>query len=63
MKDQEQSFWRTLPGIVTAVGTLVGALAALLTALYTAEIIGSKGKSGEPTAMTEPAAHDRSVPE
>jgi hypothetical protein len=37
---QKPSFWKTLPGIITAIATLVGAVAALITALYGAKIIG-----------------------
>ncbi|CAK8715944.1 Formylglycine-generating enzyme, required for sulfatase activity, contains SUMF1/FGE domain [Candidatus Electrothrix laxa] len=37
---QEPSFWETIPGIITAIGTLLGGAAALITALYTVNIIG-----------------------
>jgi hypothetical protein len=39
-----ESFWKTLPGILTGLAGLVGAVAALTTALYTAGIIGGGGK-------------------
>jgi hypothetical protein len=34
MADGKDSFWQTLPGILTAVAGVIGALAALLTALH-----------------------------
>ncbi|MCI5220111.1 MAG: FKBP-type peptidyl-prolyl cis-trans isomerase [Candidatus Electrothrix sp. LOE2] len=37
---QNPSFWETLPGVGTAIGTLLGGAAALITALYTMNIIG-----------------------
>ena len=39
-----ESFWKTLPGILTGLAGLVGAVAALTTALYTAGIIGGRAK-------------------
>ncbi len=41
-----ESFWKTLPGILTGLAGLVGAVAALTTALYTAGIIGGRAKGG-----------------
>lgn len=52
-EEKKPSFWETLPGIITAVGTLLGACAALIIALYTAGIIGSGEKSGESNVVTE----------
>ncbi|MCI5158113.1 MAG: DUF1566 domain-containing protein [Candidatus Electrothrix sp. AUS1_2] len=38
---RKPSFWKTIPGIITAIGTLLGGAAALITALYTVHIIGT----------------------
>ena len=37
-----QSFWTTLPGVLTAVGGLIAGIAALLTALVSAGVLGGK---------------------
>ena len=41
MEEKEAtSFWKTAPGVMTALGTLIAACAGLLTALYTTGVIG-----------------------
>lgn len=60
---KKQSFWGTLPGIVTAVGTLLAACAALLTALYTADMIGQGGNGREPSIAAERNANSQRSPE
>lgn len=39
------SFWRTAPGILTAIGGLLGASAALITILVTLGVFGSGGET------------------
>lgn len=56
---EETSFWKTAPGVITAISGLFGSIAALVTALYGAGFIGGKEpKPKEPDArapvVTEP---------
>jgi hypothetical protein len=44
-----QSFWSTLPGVLTAVGGIIAGIAALLTALVSAGVLG-----GRPTPIPVP---------
>lgn len=51
---EEQSFWTTVPGILTGIGGVIGAGAALVTALYSAGIIGNRAtKNATPGVQTE----------
>ncbi|MCI5126262.1 MAG: formylglycine-generating enzyme family protein [Candidatus Electrothrix sp. AR5] len=46
---EKTSFWETIPGIITAIGTLLAGSAALITALYSAEIIGPARSGTSPS--------------
>jgi len=52
------SFWTTLPGVLTAVGTAVGAAATLVTAIYAAgAVVPAKPEANPPGAVNRaPAA-------
>jgi hypothetical protein len=51
---EEQSFWTTVPGILTRIGGVIGAGAALVTALYSAGIIGNRAtNNATPGVQTE----------
>lgn len=52
---QKQSFWTTLPGILTATSTLIASIGGLIGALFAAGIIG--GDDGaQPNAQVLPTA-------
>jgi protein-disulfide isomerase len=51
---QKPSFWETVPGIITAIGTLIMAVAALITALYSAKLIGYD--SGSDAVLPSPVS-------
>lgn len=61
---EETSFWKTAPGVLTALSGLLGSIAALLTALYTTGFIG--GKEPKPKEPDAPAPvvtdHEKSAP-
>jgi tetratricopeptide (TPR) repeat protein len=44
----QKSFWVTLPGVLTAIGTFIGAITALLVALNSMGLIG--GSQSDPTS-------------
>lgn len=50
----ERSFWRTMPGAVTAVATLLGSMAAVLTAMYSVGWIGPIEPPREQTTGANP---------
>lgn len=54
-ESQKQSFWSTLPGIVTAVAGLVSAAGVLIGSLVAAGVIGGGGETGSAAAQTTPA--------
>lgn len=58
---EKTSFWKTLPGIATAIAGLLGGIAALLTALIATGVIGpplAQRDTGEP-AMSPREAVER----
>ncbi|MCJ2188687.1 hypothetical protein [Novosphingobium beihaiensis] len=65
------SFWKTLPGIITATTTLVAALTALISGLNSAGLLGSHGGSlkatengkAVETASAAPPDHDTGLKE
>ncbi|MCI5164142.1 MAG: hypothetical protein D3917_19435 [Candidatus Electrothrix sp. AX5] len=68
MPDERQrpSFWKTIPGIITAIGTLIGAVAALITALYTVNVIGYDSEKDADESMQKvviSAGGDKKFPE
>ena len=60
-----QSFWSTLPGVLTAVGGLIAGAAALLTALVSAGVLGNKPTSSPVPVVvaTAPPTATAFVPE
>ena len=52
-----QSFWTTLPGVLTAVGGMIAGIAALLTALVSAGVLG-----GRPTPIPVPIVVATALP-
>lgn len=60
-QNSKQSFWTTLPGILTGCATMITAIATLIGALYTASIIrGKQDPTPTPiTAITESAPNTR----
>lgn len=54
-ENQEQSFWSTLPGIVTAVAALVSAAGVLIGSLAAVGVIGGDDGGGSGSAQTNPA--------
>jgi hypothetical protein len=48
----KKSFWTTLPGILTGIGTLAAAIAALITALWQTGVIGA-GTAEDPQLLLE----------
>lgn len=51
-KESKQSFWSTIPGMLTAIGAIIGSSAGLITAMYSAGIIGNKNKPPTNTNQT-----------
>jgi hypothetical protein len=52
MSRDSGSFWTTLPGILTGIGTLLGAVAGVIGVLWQAGLIGEHADS-RPTAVVE----------
>jgi hypothetical protein len=59
--DEKQSFWTTLPGIITAITGLVVAITGLVTALGENGIIGSRLNGPTPTAFATATPVDEDV--
>lgn len=51
-EETKPSFWKTLPGIITAIAALLGAIATLFTTLYTSGVIGNKKETGSAQVET-----------
>jgi len=60
-KEGPQSFWTTLPGIITAVTGLVVAITGLVSALGENGVIGSRFNQATPTAFLTATAVDEDV--
>jgi hypothetical protein len=52
---EQQSFWKSLPGILTAFAGIITAIAALVGALVAGGVIGGGGNGETPTPTTRPA--------
>ncbi len=59
--EKKQSFWGTMPGIITAIGALLGASATLISTLYTAKIIGSGENERQTAVVAENQLNPKSV--
>src|SRR5689334_20659309 len=54
-KSQSQSWWQTLPGVMTAMGAIITALTGLLIALTQAGIIGVQGQPASQSRNNKPS--------
>src|SRR5580658_4549329 len=50
----KQSFWSTIPGILTAISGVLGAVAALIVALVSVGVIGPQDKQTPPSSTISP---------
>jgi hypothetical protein len=56
---EEQTFWTTVPGILTGIGGVIGAVTALVTALYAAGFFRNRAtKNATPGVPTEDKTGD-----
>src|ERR1700730_9092347 len=56
---EEQTFWTTVPGILTGIGGVIGAVSALVTALYAAGFFRNRAtKNATPGVPTEDKTGD-----
>lgn len=60
-KEEKQSFWTTLPGIITAITGLVVAITGLVTAMGENGILNRNGNAPTPTAFATATAVDQDV--
>ena len=57
-----ESFWTTLPGVLTALGGVLTAAATLVGALYSAGVLGRKRAGASPTATATASPEPVSAP-
>lgn len=51
---QTKSWWSTLPGLLTAVGTAIAAVATLVATLHAIGMFGAKASAAHPDADQSP---------
>lgn len=61
--ERKPSFWSTLPGVLTALGTAVGAAATLMTTLYSVGVIGAAKPKATAAEVVTAAASSAAHPE